>query len=475
MAFLKVDQNKIVDEDGKEVILRGAGLGGWMTMENFITGYPGCEYQMREALAEVLGEQKADFFHDRFLQHFFAEPDAVFFKSLGLNCVRIAVNYRHFEDDQNPRVLKSDAFKHLDRAISICANHSIYTIIDMHTAPGGQSGGWHADGGTHIANFWIHKDFQDRLVWLWGEIAERYKDNPWVAGYNILNEPADPHPQHATLITFYDRAYSAVRSVDPKHILFFDGNTLATDFSKFPEDAGSRWQNAAYSIHDYAVYGFPNSSELYEGTPAQIERLKNAYERKRKWIDDRGLCVWNGEWGPVYARDEYDGKETDDINQRRYMVLKDQLEIYEQDRLSWSIWLYKDIGFQGMVHVSKSTPYMQLFKDFLRRKHLLAVDAWGKDDRNVKHIYQPIADLIRESVKNGNHLKLYPPLWTFEERVTRLSRTMLVAEFMVKEWAEMFRGFDEKRLEDLAQSFSFENCLKRDGLNKTLREHALNI
>lgn len=45
-------------------------------------------------------------------------------------------------------------------------------------------------------------------------------------------------------------------------------------------------------------------------------------------MDERGLCVWNGEWGPVYARTQYDGEATDSINTVRYQVLKDQLEIY---------------------------------------------------------------------------------------------------------------------------------------------------
>jgi hypothetical protein len=39
-------------------------------MENFITGYPGCEFQAREALAEVLGEQKAAFFFDKVILYF---------------------------------------------------------------------------------------------------------------------------------------------------------------------------------------------------------------------------------------------------------------------------------------------------------------------------------------------------------------------------------------------------------------------
>ncbi|TFK30304.1 endoglucanase family 5 glycoside hydrolase [Coprinopsis marcescibilis] len=474
-GFLKVDGTRIVDQHGNEVVLHGAGLGGWMT-----SGFPGCEYQVREGLEEAIGKQKSEFFFDKvrhyahasFLEHFFAEPDAAFFKSLGLNCIRIAVGYRHFEDDQNPRVLKPNAFKHLDRAIEISAKHSIYTVIDVHTAPGGQSGGWHADGGTHLANFWRHKDFQDRLVWLWSELAKKYKDNTWVAGYNVLNEPADPHPQHKALVDVYDRLHDTIRPIDEEHIIFLDGNTFATDFTKFPEDAGRRWRNTAYAIHDYAVYGFPSSPEPYEGSEAQKERLVKTYKRKREWMDQRGLCVWNGEWGPVYARKEYDGDKTEDINERRYEVLKDQLEIYEKDRLSWSIWLYKDIGFQGMVYVSPDTPYRKKFQEFLAKKHRLAADAWGKDDTHVKHIYSPIVSLIEESVKDKSHLKLYPPLWTVPERVTRLSRTMLVAEFLVKEWADLLKGLDEVQLEELAKSFAFENCLKRDGLNDVLTAHA---
>ena len=153
----------------------------------------------------------------QFLEHFFTESDAVFFKSLGLNCIRIAINYRHFEDNLNPRVLKRGCFEHLDRVVALCAAQGIYTILDMHTAPGGQNGGWHSDHGCHIASFWIHKDFQDRLVWLWTQIAEHYKDEKWIAGYNPLNEPADP--SHARLIEYYDRVHAAIRSVDAHHVL----------------------------------------------------------------------------------------------------------------------------------------------------------------------------------------------------------------------------------------------------------------
>ncbi|THV02398.1 glycoside hydrolase [Dendrothele bispora CBS 962.96] len=465
MSLLKVSGTQIVNEKGQEVILRGAGLGGWMNMENFISGYPGCEFQIRDALAEAIGKDKAEFFFDKFLEYFFTDADAQFFKSLGLNCIRLPFNYRHFEDDMNPRVLKSEGFKHLDRVIDLCAQYEIYTILDLHTVPGGQNTDWHSDHGGHIANFWVHKDFQDRTVWLWEQLAEHYKGNKWIAGYNPLNEPTDPY--HTRVIDFYNRVHSTIRAIDKDHAIFFDGNTFASDFSHFGE-AHKNWDNTAYSIHDYSLFGFPAAPEEYVGNETQQRRLRRSYEKKREWMDERGLCVWNGEWGPVYARKQFDGEDTDSINEVRYHVLQDQLQIYKKDRLSWSIWLYKDIGFQGMVYVSLDTPYMKLLNKFLEKKHWLAVDAWGADDSHVKDVYEPLIQHIKREIPE-DFQKLYPyPVWRMESRVTRLARNMLVAEFLVKEWAAHFVGKSEKELDEIAASFSFENCLKREKLNTIL-------
>ena len=126
-----------------------------------------------------------------------------------------------------------------------------------------------------------------------------------------------------------------------------------------------------------------------------------------------------------------------------------------------------------MVHVSRDTPYMKLFSSFLRKKYRLAVDSWGADDKFVKQVYDPIVALIKENVPKEEHQKLYPyPVWTVEERVARLARCTLISEFMALGWAEHFRGMSEEQLDELAQSFKFENCMEREGLNQVLREHA---
>ncbi|KAI5781410.1 glycoside hydrolase superfamily [Geopyxis carbonaria] len=470
MSILKVSGTQIVDGEGKEVLLRGCGIGGWMNMENFITGFPGREYQIREALAEVLGEDKAKFFFDKFLEYFFTEADAKFYKSLGLNCIRVPFNYRHFEDDMNPRVLKPEGFKWLDRVVNLCAEQGIYTILDLHTVPGGHNGDWHSDSGHHLAEFWRHKDFQDRGIWLWQQLAEHYKGNPWIAGYNPLNEPCDP--THSRLQAWYHQLYAAVRAIDPDHILFLDGNTFASDFSHFDVETTCKvWTNTVYSVHDYSTYGFPLSRETYTGTDEQRARIKRGYERKVAWMKANNLPIWNGEWGPVYARRQYDGDKTDDINRSRIQLLKDQLEVYDEDNISWSIWLYKDIGYQGMVYVDPATPYMKLFEKFLHKKWVTAVDAWGADEAHVKEVWDPLEAWVAQHVPE-KYRNLYPhPVWKFESRISRLSRNILLAEYMVREWADHFEGMDYDRLDEIAQSFRFENCLLRGELNKALVEH----
>ncbi|KAG2082263.1 hypothetical protein BD769DRAFT_1398511 [Suillus cothurnatus] len=87
--------------------------GGWMNMENFVSGNPGCEFQIRNALTEVIGPIKSETSivpasdgQAKFLEYFFQEEDAKFFKSLGLNCIQLHFDYRHFECDLNLRVLK---------------------------------------------------------------------------------------------------------------------------------------------------------------------------------------------------------------------------------------------------------------------------------------------------------------------------------------------------------------------------------
>src|ERR1044071_6686177 len=97
--MLQVNGDRITTPAGEPVVLKGVGLGGWMNMENFITGYPATESLQRKALMRALGPEGYAHYFKRFLDVFFGEEDAAFLAGLGLNSVRLPVNYRHFEDD----------------------------------------------------------------------------------------------------------------------------------------------------------------------------------------------------------------------------------------------------------------------------------------------------------------------------------------------------------------------------------------
>jgi hypothetical protein len=72
-SYLRVNGASIVDDSDTAVRLQGPCLGGWMNMENFITGYPASETLQRRALLKAMGPETYEAFFDQFLTDFFTE------------------------------------------------------------------------------------------------------------------------------------------------------------------------------------------------------------------------------------------------------------------------------------------------------------------------------------------------------------------------------------------------------------------
>lgn len=446
-AWLRVSGDHIVNQKGDTVVLRGFGLGGMLHMENFINGYTANEEAMREGLLEVLGDKKYNLFFETLLESYFTEPDAAYVASLGLNLIRIPINYHHFEDDMNPRVIKEEAFKHLDRVIDLCAKHHIYTIIDLHALPGFQNQHWHSDNPTHKALFWNHKDFQDRAVILWEAIAQRYKNNPWVAGYDLINEPADPTGKRVFL--YYARLRDAVRKIDSKHILFLEGDRYAADFSSFTEV----WDNTVYTNHDYARPGFGGDYPgVIDGKRFDKDVIEQDFLKKSAFMLTHKAPIWVGEFGPLYTGDPAQ-------DAMRYQVLKDQLAYYRKYNASWCIWLYKDMGLHAVMHQRADTPYMKLVAPFLARKAFFGADAWGSSDKNVRQLMQPIEELFTKEFPT------YEPYPSGQKReIRQFVRHMLLSEALLPEYCALFKDLSEEQVVALARSFRFENYEMRTRL-----------
>ena len=455
--MLRTQGRHLVVGDGTAITLRGVGLGGWMNMENFITGYPATETLQREALHRVLGEAGSRAFFDRFLDVFFTDDDAAFLATLGLNMVRLPVNYRHFEDDMRPFELLEDGFRVLDRAIARCARHGLYTIIDLHALPGSQNQRWHSDNPTHRALFWTHRHFQDRVVHLWEALARRYRDDPWVAGYNPINEPGDV--SGSVIGPFYDRLHAAVRAVDPEHILFLEGNRYSVDFDMF----GAPGPNTVYTVHDYALPGLVDGGD-YPGVSRDkyVDRdvLEQTFLARTAFMRRTDTPIWVGEFGPVYTGDPR-------RDEMRYQILVDQLAIYAKYDASWALWTYKDIGLQGLVSTAPDSPYLRRIKAILDKKARLGVDAWGSTDAGVKDVLGPLESLVRQEFPGFDPFPFGQRSW-----IHGLVRHILLAEPMVDDFARCFEGASEDELHACADSFRFRDCAVRTRLAEIVRRAA---
>jgi endoglucanase len=451
---LETRGRRITTRAGRPVLLRGVGLGGWMNMENFITGFPSTETLQRDALRRALGEEGARRFFDRFLDVFFGDEDAAFLAGLGLNCVRLAVSYRHFDDDLRPFELQEDGFRLLDRAIDRCARHGLYAVIDLHALPGCQNQRWHSDNPTHRALFWAYRHFQDRVVHLWEALARRYRDHPWVAGYNPINEPGDVSGR--AIGPFYRRLHDAVRAIDGDHILFLEGNRYSLDFDVF----GEPWPNTVYTVHDYALPGlydggdYPGSSR---GTYVDRDVLEQTFQARTEYMRRTGTPIWVGEFGPVYPGDPRG-------DAMRLQVLADQLEIYRRHDAGWALWTYKDIGLQGLVYAAPDSPYLRRIRPVLDRKARLGVDAWGSSDAGVRNILGPIEETFRREFPGFDPFPFGQRSW-----IHGLVRHILLAEPLVEDFGRCFEGVGADETLALADSFRFGACLRRDRLLAILR------
>jgi endoglucanase len=454
---LRTAGRSITTADGAPVLLRGVCLGGGLNMENYATGFPATETLGREAMRRALGEEGYRRFFDRFLDVYYGEEDAALLAAHDMNCVRVPINYRHFEDDMQPFELKEEGFRLLDRVIERGARHGVYTMIDLHALPGYQNQMWHCNNPTHWASFWEHKHFQDRVVHLWEALAERYRGNHWVAGYNPINEPADPSGE--LIGPYYERLHDAIRAIDPDHILFLDGNRYSVDFQMFE----TTWPNTVWCAHDYGLPGFVDGGDypgVSRGEFVDRDVLEQGFLQRTEFMRETETPIFIGEFGPSYTGDAA-------RDAMRYQMLRDQLEIYDRHQAGWVIWLYKDIGLQGLAYAAPDSPYVQRVQPVVEKKARLGVDAWGTTDAGVRHILEPI-----ERTFDADFPGFDPFPFGRRDWIATLVRHILLAEPLLEDFARCFDGLTPDEAEALANAFQLDRCVLRTELLETLKRAA---
>lgn len=249
-GFIRVDGGNLVDGLGNKLYLKGFNLGGWLQYEDWIFessfanlagGEIENELTITAHLDKTYGAGTGRKFFTRIRDNFITEADIQVIASLGGNVVRVPVPY-WLIDDQS-------AFTYLDKVIAWGKKHGVYVIIDLHSAPGCQLPAPFCTT-TKTAALWGNAANENRTIEIWKTIARRYRGNNFVAGYNLLGEPAQV--TDSALESFYRKLIAAVREVDANHALFLDANGWALDSRVFR----SNWlsgvdKNSVYALHLY--------------------------------------------------------------------------------------------------------------------------------------------------------------------------------------------------------------------------------
>lgn len=234
-------QNGQLRKGDTPFLLRGFGLGGWFLPEGYMWKfYTKCDRprRMEKLIADLCGEAFAKDFWERYLDGYITENDIALIRKRGFNSVRLPMNARHLYESRNGQLIwKPGMLRRIDRLVEWCEKWEVYIILDMHGAPGGQTGQNIDDCENDYPELFTERKNQEELIWLWVQLAVRYRDRSCIAGYDLLNEPiVNLFPElYPSLLPLYRELISAIRAVDSKHILILEGAHWATDFTVFDE------------------------------------------------------------------------------------------------------------------------------------------------------------------------------------------------------------------------------------------------
>ena len=338
-GYLYTRGQDMVDEDGNVIFLRGVGLGNWLLPEGYMWkfGKEGDRPRKIEALVEaMIGPEAAEQFWLEFRRNYITEADIQRIAELGFNSVRPALNARRFlTEGENPTTVP-EGFELLDNLITWCKKYDVYVIIDMHGAPGGQTGENIDDSPNNLPELFTNPEYEKRLIDLWVKIADRYKDEPTVAAYDLLNEPLPGRTGAAEkykhlLEPLYKRITAAIRAVDKKHMITLEGCDWSNDWSVFGEPFDD---NVFYQFHYYCW--------------DRVENLNNidTFLTRREQLN---TPVWVGETG-----------------EKGKTIYWATTQLFEANNIGWSFWPWKKMDTINTPYSIKRPAGWDAVADFSR-------------------------------------------------------------------------------------------------------------
>lgn len=319
-AFVRISGHDLIAPDGSKLFIRGTNLGNWLNPEGYMFGFSrtNSPYRIDEMIRQAVGPDAADAFWKKFKDTYITRRDIEFIASTGANTIRLPFHYKLFTDeDYMGLTAGQDGFARVDSVVKWCRDNRLYLILDMHDAPGGQTGDNIDDSYGYP---WLFESERSQQLFcdIWRRIAAYYRDEPVILGYELINEPIAPYfpnmeELNAQLEPLHKRAVAAIREVDTNHLILLGGAQWNGNFEPF-----GNW-----TYDDKIFY----TCHRYGGAPT-----REAIASIIAFRDKTGLPMYMGEIG--HNTDEWQASFC---------------RVMEENNIGYTFWPYKKIGNSSFV------------------------------------------------------------------------------------------------------------------------------
>ena len=322
--FVRVDGHDLRTPTGEKLLIKGTNLGSWLNPEGYMFGFnkTSSARLINEMLCQLVGPDFTAEFWRQFKDCYITRNDIRFIASTGSNTIRLPFHYKLFTDeDYMGKTVAQDGFVRIDSVVKWCREAGLYLILDMHDAPGGQTG----DNIDDSYGFpWLFESAESLALYcdVWRRIADYYKDEPVILGYDLLNEPIAPYFGDTVqllnnrLEKVYRMGTAAIREVDANHIILWGGAQWNSNFRPLSLAPGD--PQIMYTCHRYG--GTP--------TPEAIAHFIS-------FRDSVNRPMYMGEIG--HNRNEW---------------MAEFCRTMEANNIGWTFWPYKKINASSFVGVT---------------------------------------------------------------------------------------------------------------------------
>lgn len=310
---------------------------------------------------------------------FITEQDIKYISELGLDHVRVPVDYTLFEAEDGSEI--EGGYYYIDKCVEWCQKYNVNMIFDIH-----KTFGYSFDplDDTDKTIFFYDESIQARFYTMWRRIATRYGKYNEMLAFELLNEIVEPSVADAWNKVAL-KTIDEIRAIAPDTWIIF-GGTMYNSVMSVPLMAIPRQEKVVFTFHSYEPLIFTHQGAYWVKDmdlnfrveyPASIEKYREcsrhlsqslvggifeegftevgpAYFEKMfapalEYAEAHGIPLYCGEYGVIDLADD----------QSKINWAKDICKVFDDHKIGRAYWNYKQKDF-GIVDIPDKEIQKQL-------------------------------------------------------------------------------------------------------------------